>query len=530
MAVNFLNNFLDVFRPKEPPVTRVEVSGQVYPPGYLTGLTFDGELDPAAMGRTDVYDVDYYQMARRAYTLVITNEYIRTAVQRLTQFAIGTGLKLHPEPAKRFLKNNLKIKLSEEFTLNVQDLWNLLEEDKNLSSDKQTTIHGIAKLVFYNAYIAGDVLVIKRVKNGHLEYQIINGLSVISNKTEGTDGNKIVDGVELNKAGEHIAYYVMDEHGDETRIPARDDKGRLISWLVYADDRRLGAVRGYSPFGAIMQKTRKIGQYSNAEIIAANTNAKFAATIEQNEHSSGVNPFKSVPVVGRTLQNDLKTEGSQATNQTEIKHFTDRLKAISNGLFIHMPKGQKLNSFDTKRPNVNYGQFVDSSMKYIYASLGIPHEVALLVFQNNFSASRASLKMFEMILKYLRKYIIIDGFYQEVYKQFFELECLKGNIDAPKYLELKNDEGYLDNAYTKAKFIGAQIPHIDETKEVNAVLSKLKGGLITFEQALETLGNTTDFDTLVERRKQEEERIKAAGLNFETILTPEINIVTREGE
>ena len=135
-----------------------------------------------------------------------------------------------------------------------------------------------------------------------------------------------------------------------------------------------------------------------------------------------------------------------------------------------------------------------------------------------------------MILKYLRKYIIIDGFYQEVYKQFFELECLKGNIDAPKYLELKNDEGYLDNAYTKAKFIGAQIPHIDETKEVNAVLSKLKGGLITFEQALETLGNTTDFDTLVERRKQEEERIKAAGLNFETILTPEINIVTREGE
>jgi len=168
-------------------------------------------------------------------------------------------------------------------------------------------------------------------------------------------------------------------------------------------------------------------------------------------------------------------------------------------------------------------------MKFSYASLGIPYEVALLVFQNNFSASRASLKMFEMILKYLRKHVIIDGFYQIVYKQFFELECLKGDIDAPGFLALQNDDGFLDNAYTKAKFIGAQIPHIDETKEVNAVLSKLKGGLTSFEQALESLGNMTDFDSLIDKRKTEEEKIKAAGLDFETILNPEI-IVTQNDE
>ena len=132
--------------------------------------------------------------------------------------------------------------------------------------------------------------------------------------------------------------------------------------------------------------------------------------------------------------------------------------------------------------------------------------------------------MFEMILRYLRKYVIIDGFYQIVYKQFFELECLKGNINAPKYIALTNDESYLDNAFTKAKFIGSQIPHIDETKEVNAVLAKLKGGLSTFEQALETLGNQTDFDTMIERLKTEKDKIKGAGLEFETLITPEINI------
>ena len=79
----------------------------------------------------------------------------------------------------------------------------------------------------------------------------------------------------------------------------------------------------------------------------------------------------------------------------------------------------------------------------------------------------------------------------------------------------------LDNAYTKARFIGNKIPHIDEVKEVNAVLSKIKGGLSTFEQGLETLGIATDFDSLIERRKYEEAKIKEAGLTFETLFAPD---------
>lgn len=534
MAINLLlKNSLDFLTSKKQKsntrLNQNEPQAFILPPGAAYGIRFDGEQEPEGIGRLYVYDVDYYEMAKRAYTLAIVNEFTRTAVTRLTQFVVGTGLKLHPEPSRRFL-NKLKIDIPEDFAKNVQDLWNLFEDDKNVSNDKRSNIHSLAKEIFYNAYIAGDVLVIKRVVNKHLEYQVINGLSVKTSKAAPSNSkNKIIDGVEINEKGEHIKYFVTDENGNETEIPARDSKGRLIAWLVYADERRLGAVRGYSPLGAIMQKLHKIGQYSNSEVIAADTNAKFAAIIEQEKESSGANPLKSTNGIARSLQNQLNnTPPPASSNPGEVKEFVNKVKRIASGIFFHLPKGQKMSSFDTKRPNVNYGQFVDSSMKYCYASLGIPHEVALLVFQNNFSASRASLKMFEMILKYLRKYVIIDNFYSIVYEQFFELEALKGNINAPKYLELKNDDGYLDNAYTKAKFIGSQIPHIDETKEVNAVLARLKGGLSTFEQALESLGNQTDFDTMIERLKLEKEKIKGAGLEFETLLTPEYNIGTNE--
>ena len=529
MVVNLLFNTLSSMGQK-PKRQATEPSAVILPAGSAFGITYRGEQDIAAAPNAVVYDTDYYTMARRAYTLATINEFACTAISRITQFAIGTGLKLHPEPAKKFLKKRFKIEISDDFTEDIRDLWNLFEDDKNISADKESNIHGLANTIFYNAFVAGDVLVVKRVKNGHLEYQVINGLSVKTAKCSATtSGHKIIDGVEIDEKGQHIAYCVTDENGAETWINARDSKGRLVAWLVYADNRRLGAVRGYSPLGSIMQKLHKINQYSNAEIIAANTNAKFAATIDQDDKSTGVNPLNKLSGMSRSLTKVLETAPTQTTNPQEIRDFENRIKRITSGLFIHMPKGQKLNSFDTKRPNVNYGEFVASSMKFSYASLGIPYEVALLVFQNNFSASRASLKMFEMILKYLRKHVIIDGFYQIVYKQFFELECLKGNIKAPQFLALQNDEGYLDNAYTKAKFIGAQIPHIDETKEVNAVLSKLKGGLTSFEQALESLGNMTDFDTLIDKRKSEQEKIKSSGLDFETILSPEI-VVTSDNE
>jgi len=495
----------------------------IFPAGALWGVDYDGELDPGQLGTAYVYDVNYYEMAKRAYTLITINEFAKTGITRLTQFAVATGLKCYPEPAKDFLEQVCHINLPENFAKSIQLRWNLFEEDKNISITKDQNLHDMARTVYYHSKIAGDILVVKRVKNGRLEYQLINGLSVKSSKTLSDRKNKIIDGVEVDGSGKHIAYYVIDKDGKESEIKARDEKGRLLAWLVYNNHKRINGVRGCSEFGSIMQKLHKIGEYSNAEVLAANTNAKFAVKIEQSKDSTGVNPLKSLPGVPRALKEAMGTQaiGADAAQQSEVKRFMNNLKKLPSALAFHVPIGQKLESFDTKRPNVNYANFLDSSMKYNYASMGCPIEIALLVFQNNYSASRASLKMFEMILKYDRKYILTDQFYKIIYGQHFELECLKGNIVAPKYLELKNDDGYIDNAYTKAKFIGASIPHVDEVKEVNAVVAKLKAGLFTYEQAAESLGNPVDFDTLIERRKAEEKKIRDAGLQFEGLFIPD---------
>jgi len=516
MVMNFILNSFNGKAKK-----RTEPKAAIFPVGTFWGGVYDGEQEPGALNTGYIYDVNYYDLAKRAYTLVTINEFAKIMIIRMTEFVIGTGLRLHPTPLRGLLKRMFNVVIPEDFSKNIQELWSLVESDKNISITKDQTIHSMAKTVFYNGLIAGDILVVKRIVKGNLEYQLINGLSVASSRSISENKNKVIDGVEIDKNEKPLGYYVIDKDGKEVYIKARDSKDRLVAWLVPCGMKRLNSPRSYSILGAIMQKLHKIGQYSNSEVMAAETNAKFAAWVEQEKESTGVNPIKQIPGMGRILENQGIVPNSDGDDTGTIQRFKNSLKKIASGLFIHMPKGQKLNSFDTKRPNVNYVQFLDGSMKYNSASVGVPFEVALMSFSNNFSASRAALKMFEVILQNNRQFTIIDYFYQIIYEQLFELECLKGNISAPRYLELKNDDGYLDNAYTKAKFVGVKIPHIDEVKEVNAVLSKIKGGLSTFEQGLEDLGITSDFDSIIERRKIEEEKIKKAGLKFETLFAPD---------
>ena len=166
-----------------------------------------------------------------------------------------------------------------------------------------------------------------------------------------------------------------------------------------------------------------------------------------------------------------------------------------------------MKSFDTKRPNVNFEAFLDANAKYIFASQSIPFEIAVMLFSNNFSASRAALKMFEMTLKIIRKNIAIDGIYKPTFKTFFLLENLKGDLDIGDLDKIKDNPIDM-NALNKCRFISPPIPHVDPLKEVNAVVEKINNNLSTREEAMEELGNSTDFDSTIERIDTENQLMK----------------------
>lgn len=521
--------FQDIFKNKKVKSESKQKQPKAFFDSFPYGMFFNGEKDYFTMNSSMKYNVDYYKMANNAYNLYVTNEFVKAGVDRLVQFMVGTGLELYPIPKIDFLKRKYGIELNENFKKDIKDLWELNCSELDVSSDWQSDIHQLAKIVAFNTVLGGDCLVIRRVIFDRNEYQLVDGRNVSSSKTYNEDTkNKIKNGVEIDEKGRHVAYYILDDDGKEKRIAARDSDGNLYAWLVYANAIRIGSTRGYSILGAIMQKLDKIADYTENEVQASAINGKFVATIDQDETSTGINIF------------DNKTLGSSSSRMSELqeeKHedknllgklFT-HLKQFTNGLVFQMPRGQKLNAYDTKRPNVNFGVFLDANMKYDFASMGLPYEVVLMVFQNNFSASRASLKMFEAILKFMRRDICVNGFYKHVYEQFVDLEVLIGNLEAPRYIELRNKRGYADNAYLLAKFEGMPIPHIDPVKEVNAVVTKLKNGLTDFEGALQELGSKTNFETLYKSLAEQIKKLKEAGIELQGI-TEEFNADENEDE
>lgn len=513
-----LQDFINSLFSKQEPTTQGQTTE---PRGYCETFPidsfFNGEKDFFAMNSSTIaYNVDYYTMADRAYNLYTTNEFVKASVDRLVQFVVGLGLELYPIPKKNFLKRKLKVELPEKFSEDVKDLWELYCTEKCVSTDGENDIHGLAKTITFNAIIGGDVLVVRRVVNRYNQYQLVDGRNVKSSKLVNSDnGNKIKNGVEVDSTGRHVAYYVVDQDGKENRIEAYDKFGNRFAWLVYCNKIRLGNTRGFSIIGAIMQKLDKIGEYTESETLAAATNAKFVATIDQDESSTGLNPLKGATLGGFSRRTTgVPVSPIPPENDGLIKRIVSQLRRLTNGIIMHMPRGQKLNAYNSSRPNVNFAAFLDATMKYAFASMGLPYEVILMVFQNNFSASRASLKMFEFILKFMRKYLTIDGFYKYAYEHFFDLEVLKGNIDAPDYLKYRNSSGYADNAYMLCKFEGMPIPHIDPVKEVDAVVTKLQNGLTDFEGALQELGSKTNFETMCSSLSEQLKKLKDLGISL----------------
>jgi capsid protein len=367
--------------------------------------------------------------------------------------------------------------------------------------------------------------------------QVIDGRNVVGGTLEHNSSNTIIDGVEINKNGEHEAYHILTENSingsiknlnknitnnktaNNIRIRARDNKGNIQAWLVYANNSRISQVRGVSAICSIIQKLDQLSAYAENEVIASEVNSKLATVIEHTEQSDGINPL-----VGRSLlrginvnrNNSVNNNNNTNSSSNDINDMDNNTKEailkLTNGLLINLPTGKSMKSFDTKRPNINFQMFLDTNAKYIFASQSIPYEVATMLFSNNFSASRGALKMFELTLKVMRKNIVIDGVYKPTFKTFFLLENLKNNLSINNFDKLRQNEIDI-NALNKCRFIAPPIPHVDPLKEVNSVIEKINNNLTTREEGMEELGNSTDFDNTMERINEEKKLMEKLGIS-----------------
>jgi capsid protein len=140
--------------------------------------------------------------------------------------------------------------------------------------------------------------------------------------------------------------------------------------------------------------------------------------------------------------------------------------------------------------------------------------------KTNYSSARASMGQ---TWKYMqgRKKLVADRFATMVYLLWLEEEINAGNVPLPRGFTL--DTFYSDpvmrEALTSCDWIGASRGQIDEMKETQSALMRIKGGLSTHEQECARLGQ--DYRRVFKQLSREQRLAESLSLTFALDATKE---------
>lgn len=481
--------------PPPPPPNRVSGTWDIpsaeasYTRSY--SLSFDGEKNAGEMGPIISYGIDHSALTARAWQLFLESDAVMAIYRKYVKWVVGSGLKLQSEPQTDVLSiDDIKVD-AELFNKKIEARWKIYANSKMADFSGMETLNALAYTCYLSSIIGGDTLVVLRYENKTIKVQLIDGAHLNGSFGKPADGNRIVNGVELNNRNQHIAYHVKGKGlTAPERIAARDSSGFVRAFLVYGLDYRIDNVRGMPMISAVMETAKKLDRYKEATVGSAEERQKIAYFFEHNQHSDGSNPLDTLTasVTGGSANGGL-TNGVAITAQAEA--LTKTVAATTNKATFNMPIGATAKSLESKN-ELYFAEFFNTNIGLICATLGIPPEVAMSKYDSNYSASRAAIKDWEHTLNVERK-SFADQFYQPIYNFWLYTQLLQNKIEAPGYLRAISEKNEMIlEAYQYARFIGANVPHIDPAKEVAAERAKLGSAgahlpLTTLEAATEAL-------------------------------------------
>lgn len=487
--------------------------------GYvpITFGIFNGQKTAGSMGLPMDLRVDPRALRFRAYEANLTNDIITIITGKFFKWVVGAGLKMQSEPSEKILSLEKVDENLIDFRANVEEYFKLYGDSPRSDYAGMDNLHINAAKAFETAFLGGDAVIILRVDdNNNINVQVIDGQHV-DNPILGTDqqkalkdsGNVLISGIEMDKRGKHIAYWVRKQQIDTSIVPVNADyerieaygaqSGCLMAWMVYGKKARIDHHRGISVLSPILEKVTKIDRYTEATVAGAEERAKLVWTVNHGKTSDGSNPFIDGPRArnGLAIGADAFAQGQLAANQIAL---TEDRKVYN------LPVDSELKSVSSQQ-EINYEPFFKAVFVQLCAAVDIPPEVALQQYSSNYSASRAAINGWGYIVDIYRKRLA-DKFYQPFYDLWLYIHILKGKVSAKGYIKALNS-GNTDvvEAYSVAKFTGVNMPHIDPLKEINAIRAALGPGyanvpLISFEQAA-ALNNNGDWESNIKKLAEE---------------------------
>jgi capsid protein len=291
------------------------------------------------------------------------------------------------------------------------------------------------------------------------------------------------DGIVRNSEGVETAYKVRVKiKGQyETRtIPAFGARSgrRMMKHGFYQE--YAGQTRGYSRLVSGLQGFQTLEDFTLSHIMKAINQASFYMFNQPAADADASDIFDDlakVPAGPPSLQYGSSPEpAGDSENVTDeatvpIQHYQLPETAFTrpgSHVITNLRRGEKVVPFASTAPADQYDKFVDSFTAYLSAASGMPIEVLLMRFNENYSASRAALILAYRIAMMWQMEMRAD-FLDIVLELWMAEEIAAGRITAPGW-----SDPIMRAAWMSGKWRGFPIPNIDPSRMAKADLINVK--------------------------------------------------------
>lgn len=417
---------------------------------YAPGTSANAEIRPAIQILRD-----------RAREMDRNNPYAKKAINVIALNTIGAGIRI-------------SLKQNDPNRDKVLDTWNNFADYITCDFDGRFNFYGLQKLVMRSVALSGEALIIKerlKFENGQVPIQlrVLEGDYIDITKDQiNADKSKIVQGIEFDKRGKRVAYWIHKCHpGDaealeigSQRVPAKD----IIH--VYLKDRP-GQERGV-PFGiASMVLLKDFKDYQDAELLRQKIASCFALFVQDDG------------------QDNLNTNTTTAT---------DMVERVEPGIIEHLPAGKTI-TFAKPPTTTGYAEHTKRLLQAIAAGYGITYEALTGdMSMVNFSSGRMGWLEFHRQVTDWQLNMMIPQMCDGVFAWFCEAAKLAGLIPA----------------ITKTEWTAPRREMIDPVKEINGLKEQVRNGFISYQEAVRELGY--DPDNLMAELKADMDKLKKLGL------------------
>lgn len=463
----------------------------------------------AAAGSADAQTLDQLPTLRsRSRDLRRNAPYAAGAIHQNVTNIVGGGIKVRPSIDRGAL--GLSEEEARRWEDHVKTLFRSWAESESADVTRTDDFYGLQGLACRSVLESGDLLVIRRMQEDPgrndvlgLELQFVEA-DRVSNPHGRMNEENLTAGVETNEKGAPVAYHVKDEHpGDVlgfgglgtqswTRVPAFGSRsGDRLSFLLY-ERLRPNQTRGVPYLAPVIEPLKQLDRYSEAELDATVIASMYTVfTKLEQQQWPGEDAELGLPG---------EPEGEEgAADPGEI--------ALGKGTIVDLAPGEDIEIADPERPNDDFSPFEEAIIRQVGVALEIPFEVLRQHYQSSYSAARAALQQAWQAFS-RRRIWLTRRFCQRVYEWALWEMVARGLVEAPGFFE----DPVLRRAWARAAWTGPAKPVIREDRQVEAAALRVQEGFSTREDETAALTGG-DFRRNVEKRAEEREQMRAAGLD-----------------